>query len=353
MLVDNYVRFSERISNALWRSGIADEYVNRLGTITPNSQVVLGKRYLHKDSQGNVIEDSDGLFRRVASNLSQADLLYNATDDERQKTEEKFYLAMKRLELMPNSPTLMNAGRELQQLSACFVLPVEDSIDGIFTAVHQTALIHKSGGGTGFSFSHLRPEGDFVASTNGVASGPVSFIKAFDTATDVVKQGGTRRGANMGILDVTHPDIIKFIKSKEDGKTLTNFNISVGVTAEFMEKVKRGENYNLVNPRTGKLTKKENAKDIFNLIVDMAWKTGDPGLVFLDAINKDNPNPHIGSIKSTNPCGEQPLFAYESCNLASINLARMTRFYDDGSVDVDWGRLNETINIGVHYWITS
>ena len=336
-----------RIAAALADVGIADDINLRTGELSSNAEVVLQRRYLSKDREGNVLEDADGMFRRVAQNLSQADLNYGAGEAERQATEDKFYLAMRRLELLPNSPTLMNAGRELQQLSACFVLPVEDSLDGIFNKVKETALIHKSGGGTGFAFSRLRPEGDVVGSTGGVASGPVSFIRAFDTATDVVKQGGTRRGANMGILDVTHPDILKFIKSKEDGQTLVNFNISVGVNADFMEKVKRGESYDLVNPRTGRTTGQLNAREVFELLADMAWKTGDPGLVFLDIINRDNPNPQLGRIESTNPCGEQPLLPHESCNLASINLARMARF-EDGDVAVDWERLDETIDVAVH-----
>ena len=292
----------KKMVQAMQRAGIADQHNNRVGSLTPNAEVVLKRRYLSKDRDGNVQENPDGMFRRVARNLSLADLKYEATEEERQATEEEFYQTMKRLELMPNSPTLMNAGRELQQLSACFVLPVEDSLFGIFESVKQTALIHKSGGGTGFAFSHLRPSGDVVGSTGGVASGPVSFMKTFDAATDVVKQGGTRRGANMAILDVTHPDILDFIASKEDGNTLVNFNISVGVNADFMEKVKRGEMYDLVNPRNGVVAGKLNATDVFNLIAEMAWKTGDPGLVFLDAINRDNPNPHMGDIMSTNPC---------------------------------------------------
>ncbi len=335
------------IAAALSAAGIADQINRRSGELSPNAEVVLQRRYLSKDRDGNVLEDADGMFRRVAHNLSQADMNYGASEAERQATEDRFYHAMRRLELLPNSPTLMNAGRELQQLSACFVLPVEDSLDGIFNKVKETALIHKSGGGTGFAFSRLRPEGDVVGSTGGVASGPVSFIRAFDTATDVVKQGGTRRGANMGILDVTHPDIVKFIKSKEDGQTLVNFNISVGVNADFMEKVKRGESYDLVNPRTGRVTGRENAREVFDLLAEMAWKTGDPGLVFLDVINRDNPNPHLGRIESTNPCGEQPLLPHESCNLASINLARMARF-EDGEVALDWDRLDETVRVAVH-----
>ena len=320
---------------------------HRSGELSDNAEVVLRRRYLSKDRDGNVLEDADGLFRRVAYNLSQADRNYGASDQQMQATEERFYLAMRRLELLPNSPTLMNAGRELQQLSACFVLPVDDSLDGIFDKVKQTALIHKSGGGTGFAFSRLRPEGDVVGSTGGVASGPVSFIRAFDTATDVVKQGGTRRGANMGILDVTHPDILKFIRSKEDGRTLVNFNISVGVNAEFMEKVKHGELYDLVNPRTGNVTGQLNAREVFDLLAEMAWKTGDPGLVFLDVINRDNPNPQLGRIESTNPCGEQPLLPHESCNLASINLARMVT-YSGGDLSIDWDRLSETVQVAVH-----
>ena len=336
-----------RITAALETAGIARQINQRSGKLTDNAEVVLQRRYLSKDRDGNILEDPDGMFRRVAHNLSQADRLYGADERQREATEDRFYFAMRRLELLPNSPTLMNAGRELQQLSACFVLPVDDSLDGIFDKVKQTALIHKSGGGTGFAFSRLRPEGDVVGSTGGVASGPVSFIRAFDTATDVVKQGGTRRGANMGILDVTHPDILKFIRSKEDGKTLVNFNISVGVNADFMERVKRGDSYDLVNPRTGRITGQLNARDVFDLLAEMAWKTGDPGLVFLDVINRDNPNPQLGRIESTNPCGEQPLLPHESCNLASINLARMVQ-YEGGDVSIDWDRLAETVEIAVH-----
>jgi ribonucleoside-diphosphate reductase alpha chain len=282
--------------------GLAQTINGRNGVLTDNAEVVLKRRYLSKDREGNVLEDPDGMFRRVAHNLSQSDLQYGANDSERKETEKRFYDVMRRLEFLPNSPTLMNAGRELQQLSACFVLPVEDSLDAIFTKVKETALIHKSGGGTGFAFSRLRPEGDVVGSTGGVASGPVSFINAFDAATDVVKQGGTRRGANMGILHVTHPDIMAFIKSKEDGQRLSNFNISVAVTEDFMAKVEHGEDYDLVNPRTGQVCSRLNARDVFQRMTELAWRTGDPGIVFLDRINRDNPNPQLGDIESTNPC---------------------------------------------------
>ncbi len=336
-----------RITAALVSAGLAQQVGDSSTEITENARVVLERRYLSKDREGNVLEDPDGLFRRVARNLSQADLLYNGSEAARQTTEDEFYDVMRRLELLPNSPTLMNAGREIQQLSACFVLPVDDSLESIFDEVKQTALIHKSGGGTGFSFSNLRPEGDVVGSTGGVASGPVSFIRAFDTATDVVKQGGTRRGANMGILDVTHPDVLKLIQSKEDGRHLNNFNISVAVTEEFMQKAQAGEDYDLVNPRTGKTTGQLNARYVFDLMAELAWKTGDPGLVFMDRINRDNPNPQLGVIQSTNPCGEQPLLPYESCNLASINLARMVKYNDDG-VAIDWDRLDSLVRTTVH-----
>ena len=341
----------EKITVALEQAGITAQIADLSPELTKNAQVVLERRYLSKDRQGTILEDSDGLFRRVAQNLSQADLLYGATESQREQTEEEFFQVMRRLEVLPNSPTLMNAGRELQQLSACFVLPIEDSLDFIFEKVKQTAIIHKSGGGTGFSFSRLRPAGDVVGSTGGIASGPVSFIRAFDTATDVVKQGGTRRGANMGILDVTHPDILDFIKSKEDGTILNNFNISVGVTQEFMERVKAGVDYDLLNPRSGEVVRRENARKVFDFIADMAWKTGDPGLVFLDVINRDNPNPQLGYIESTNPCGEQPLLPYESCNLASINLARMVKYEGAGQstqVSIDWDRLDQAIGTTIH-----
>ena len=344
---DTTVSIRRRIRDAMTAAGIAESYNERTGELTDNARVVLQRRYLSKDREGKVLEDPDGMFRRVARNLSQSDLEYGATEAQRQATEDAFYQVMRRLEFLPNSPTLMNAGRELQQLSACFVLPVEDSLDSIFTKVKQTALIHKSGGGTGFAFSRLRPEGDVVGSTGGVASGPVSFINAFDAATDVVKQGGTRRGANMGILHVTHPDILSFITSKEDGQHLSNFNISVAVTEDFMRRVEHDQTYDLVNPRTGRITGQLNAREVFERMTELAWRTGDPGIVFLDRINRDNPNPQLGDIESTNPCGEQPLLPYESCNLGSLNVARMVQ-YDGDDVAIDWERMSEVIGTAVH-----
>jgi len=335
-----------RVGDALVESGMADDLTSGQPSLSDNATVVLQRRYLAKDHEGNVVETPEEMFQRVARNLAQAERLYDPAVD-LELVEEEFHGVMSRLEFLPNSPTLMNAGRELQQLSACFVLPVEDSLESIFESVKNTALIHKSGGGTGFSFSRLRPENDVVGSTGGVASGPVSFIRTFDTTTDVIKQGGTRRGANMGILHVTHPDIEKFIRSKEGGTSLSNFNISVAVNEEFMEKVEHDEEYDLVNPRTGKTVGRLSARHVFDLMVEMAWKTGDPGIVFLDRINRDNPTPHLGQIESTNPCGEQPLLPYESCNLGSLNLARMVRFTQNGA-EVDWRKLEETVRVAIH-----
>jgi len=315
--------------------------------LTENALHVLERRYLKKDKRGEVIETPEEMFHRVAQAIASAELVYDPKADVK-AWEEEFYRLMINLEFLPNSPTLMNAGRELGQLSACFVLPVEDSMESIFDAVKNTALIHKSGGGTGFSFSRLRPETDRVGSTGGVASGPVSFMRAFDTATDVIKQGGMRRGANMAILSIDHPDIEKFITAKEDPAAFTNFNLSVAVTTEFMKAVKAGTDYNLVNPHTKEVTGKLNAKEVFDRIVDMAWKTGDPGIIFIDQINQDNPTPQLGRIESTNPCGEQPLLPYESCNLGSVNLARMLKI-TNGTAEIDYPKLAETVTMATRF----
>src|SRR3990170_3823561 len=312
--------------------------------LSDNARIVLERRYLAKDDSGRPVETPEQLFARVAHNIAQAESLYKSGGVENSAAlwEERFLALMQRLEFLPNSPTLMNAGRDLQQLSACFVLPVTDSIEGIFEAIKHTARIHQSGGGTGFAFSRLRPEGDRVQSTMGVASGPVSFLKVFDAATEAIKQGGTRRGANMGILAVTHPDIEKFITLKSDMHTLTNFNTSVAVTEGFMRAVENDEEYELLNPRSGEVAGHRRARHVFDLIVASAWRNVDPGIVFIDRINRDNPTPNLGEIEATNPCGEQPLLPYESCNLGSLNLARFVKG-GNSRRRLDWERLARVI----------
>ncbi len=317
--------------------GVRDEL-----KLTPNAIKVLASRYLLRDEKGNITETPARLFRRVAKAIAAADALYKK--GALKKTEDEFYNMLANLDFMPNTPTLMNAGASLGQLSACFVLPVEDSLVEIFDAVKYTALIHQSGGGTGFSFSHLRPRGDIVKSTKGVASGPVSFMRVFDTTTEILKQGGKRRGANMGILRCDHPDIIDFITAKSREDMLQNFNISVAATDSFMEAVNKGAEYDLVNPHTKQKVKRVNAAEIFELIVANAWRTGDPGLIFIDEINRKNPTAGTGLIESTNPCGEQPLHPYESCNLGSINLLNMLK-----NGKMDWDKFKQTIHTSVHF----
>jgi ribonucleoside-diphosphate reductase alpha chain len=326
-----YILYRERrseIRDAKKFFGVYDEL-----KLTVNAIEVLNKRYLMKDEAGNIIETPDQMFGRVAKAIS----------GKSEEFEKRFYSSMKNLEFLPNSPTLMNAGTKLGQLSACFVIPVPDSIEDIFGALKAMAIVQQSGGGSGFSFSRLRPEGDIVRSTMGSASGPVSFMRIFDVTTDVIKQGGRRRGANMGILNVNHPDILNFITSKEKEGVLRNFNISVGVNDDFMEAVKKHRDYELINPRNNECVRSLGADDVFDLIATMAWRTGDPGLVFLDEINAHNPTPKY-QIDSTNPCGEVPLLDWESCNLGSINLAKIVR-----KNDIDWEQLRDLTVLGVRF----
>ena len=319
------------------------EYFNSEIMLSKNSLTVLEKRYLKKDLLGVIVETPKDLFMRVAKNIAEGELKFNK-DCNYLEIAGEFYDQMVLLKFLPNSPTLMNAGAALQQLSACFVLPVDDSLSDIFDAVKYTALIHKSGGGTGFSFSRLRPKDGTVKTTKGVSSGPISFMSVFDAATETIKQGGMRRGANMGILRVDHPDVMEFIYAKKDKTKLTNFNLSVGITEEFMKAVKAGSEYNLIDPRDQRVVGKLNAKQVFDEMVRLAWEGGDPGIVFLDRINRENPTPTEGDMESTNPCGEQPLLPYESCNLGSINLSH---FVKNGKID--WKDLEKTIRIAVRF----
>ncbi|MBI2658953.1 adenosylcobalamin-dependent ribonucleoside-diphosphate reductase, partial [Candidatus Woesearchaeota archaeon] len=309
--------------------------------LSKNTLLILEQRYLIKNSKGRVTEKPEDMFRRVAKNIALADAKYKNKNIK--KTEEEFYNLMDSLDFLPNSPTLLNAGRKLQQLAACFVLPIEDGIDPIFKTLHYAALIHKTGAGTGFNFSKLRPKGDIIESS-GFTSGPVSFMKIFDAATEQIKLGGNLRGANMGILNADHPDIGDFITVKSKENVLTNFNVSVAITDSFMEAVKKKKNYSLVSPRTKKAVRKESAGKIFRLICEHAWLNGDPGVIFIDRINEFNPTPNLGRIESTDSCGEQPLLPYESCNLGSINLSNAVK-----NNKIDFEKIKRVTHSAVHF----
>ncbi len=315
--------------------------------LSPNALRVLQARYLRRDGDGRVVETPDELFHRVARAVAQAELLLGSAR-EADRWQERFHGTLRALDFLPNSPALMNAGTPLGQLSACFVLPVEDTLESIFDTLKSMALLQRTGGGTGFAFSRLRPRGDVLASTGGEASGPVSFMRVFDAATQHIKQGGRRRGANMGVLRVDHPDILEFIDAKLDPGSLRNFNLSVAVTDAFMEAVGAAAAYDLVHPVRRRSAGRLAAREVFDRIVDRAWRTGDPGVLFLDAINRANPTPALGGIEATNPCGEVPLLPWESCVLGSVNLANMVRL-EGGSTDVDWGRLRRTVEVGIRF----
>ena len=322
-------------------------FIKRGLPLSDNAIRVLERRYLKRDREGRIVEHPEQMFARVAHHIAQAEKRYGG-EERVEAVEAVFYRLMTEFKFLPNSPTLMNADRELGQLAACFVLPIEDSMDGIFDSLKNAALIHKSGGGTGFSFSRLRPKKSRVGSTGGIASGPVSFMKIFNTATEQVKQGGTRRGANMAILRVDHPDILEFIHCKQANEDLNNFNISVGITDSFMESVKADTGYDLIDPRDGRKAGQLNAKEVYGNLIERAWENGDPGIVFLDKVNRDNPTPGLGEIESTNPCGEQPLLPMEACNLGSINLARFAVETDEGRA-VDYTELKEVVWESVHF----
>jgi len=337
----SYILYRERraeIRTAKAALGLRDDL-----KLSINAMEVLKKRYLLKDDDQNVVEAPGELFRRVARHIAQAEKAFRGSPSVGE-AEEKFLSMMRSLEFIPNSPTLMNAGTSLGQLSACFVIPVEDSIDGIFDALEDMAKIHQTGGGTGFSFSRLRPKGDLVSTTKGEASGPVSFMSIFDRATGVIVQGGRRRGANMGILRCDHPDVIDFIEAKMERRRFTNFNLSVGITDRFMKALLKNGPFDLVNPRTKQKVRTLKARAVFDLIVNAAWRTGDPGLIFLDEINRKNPTPGIGTIEATNPCGELPLLPFESCNLGSINLEKMV-----SGGRLDWERLRDRVRWGIRF----